>query len=114
MNQEKWKLYPETRNELPPLEVVCAGCGSLHRRAHPVPVVLTDEDHRQLPQSGHVVGFKDLTLEHTHTVDVTNEKTEELNRLATERKDLTKCLSFNKFNKNTKLVSLWKHQSCLK
>lgn len=64
--KRKEVLYPETRNELSPLEVVCAGCSSLHGCPHPVPVVLTDEDDRQLPQSCHVVGFKDLTLQSAH------------------------------------------------
>lgn len=58
----KVRQYPETRDEVASLVVVCAGCSSLHRRAHTISVVLTDEDGRQLPECGHVVGFKNLTL----------------------------------------------------
>lgn len=55
--------YPQPRNEVASLIVVSAGCGSLHRRSHPIAIILTDENTRQFPQSCHVVSFKYLTLE---------------------------------------------------
>lgn len=57
--------YPETRNELSSLVVVRAGCSPLHRGAHAIPVVLTDKDDGQLPESSHVVSFKNLALWNT-------------------------------------------------
>lgn len=67
-----WKHYPEAWNEVSSLVVVCAGCGSLHRCAHSISVVLTDEDGRELPECSHVVGFKNLTLRSTRKYQSVN------------------------------------------
>ena len=54
--------YPESRYVVSPAVVVSAGGRPLHRRAHAVLVVLTDEDARQLPKGRHVERLKDLAL----------------------------------------------------
>lgn len=66
------KPYPEARNVVSPLVVVRAGRRPLHRRAHAVPVVLTDEDGGQLPKRRHIIGFKNLTLWNTQRVSFKN------------------------------------------
>ena len=43
-------------------EVLGVGRAALSRRAHAVLVVFADEDDGKVPQLGHVVGLKDLTL----------------------------------------------------
>lgn len=59
--------HSESRDEVSSLVVVGAGGRPLHRRAHAVLVVLADEDARQLPQSRHVEGLKELALtDRTH------------------------------------------------
>lgn len=54
--------YPDTRNVVSSLVIVRAGCSSLYSCAHAIPVVLTDEDDGQLPESCHIVGLKNLAL----------------------------------------------------
>lgn len=93
-HKHKVASHPESWNEVAPLVVVCAGWSSLHRRPHAVPVVLTDEDARQLPQSGHVKGLKQLAL-------VGSERTSE-------------CLNINSFTASLSFVpELFKqHKQC--
>lgn len=54
--------HSESWYEVSSLVVVGAGWRSLHRRPHPVLVVLADEDARQLPQGGHVERLEQLAL----------------------------------------------------
>lgn len=54
--------HPDPWDEVSSLVVVGAGGCSLHRRPHPVFVVLADEDAGQLPQRSHVEGLKQLAL----------------------------------------------------
>lgn len=68
--KKKKKQYPDTRNEFSSLVIVCAGCSSLHRRAHTIPVVFTNKYGGQLPERCHIVGFKNLALWSTQTSDV--------------------------------------------
>lgn len=54
--------HPDPWDEVSSLVVVGAGGRPLHRRAHAVFVVLTDENARQLPQRRHVERLEQLAL----------------------------------------------------
>lgn len=54
--------YPQTGNVVTTLEVGGVGRGTVGSSSHSVAVVLADKDGGEIPELGHVVGLKDLTL----------------------------------------------------
>jgi len=54
--------YLDPWDVLPARVVLCVGGSAVGGGAHAVLVVFADEDHGQLPESGHVDGFEELAL----------------------------------------------------
>ena len=54
--------YPDAGYVVSPRVIVRAGGRAFDRRTHAVPVVLTDEYHRKVPQLGDVVRLEYLSL----------------------------------------------------